>query len=140
MIKSEVNRRRVRKSFSQIESIMEMPDLIDVQVSSYKHFLQEGVPADKRQDVGLQAVFTSVFPIHDFAGRGDFSEIFRTDRMTGCSGQSAFSGPPTVAVHYNGNMAGDPIVLPRLCVTRLCCHLRFPSVPFLFSRRSRRFP
>ena len=48
MIKSEVNRRRVRKSFGRIDSIMEMPDLIDVQVHSYKHFLQEGVPADKK--------------------------------------------------------------------------------------------
>ena len=75
MIKSEVNRRRVRKSFNQIESIMEMPDLIDVQVNSYKHFLQKGVPADKREDVGLQAVFTSVFPIHDFAGRGDLEFV-----------------------------------------------------------------
>ena len=75
MIKSEVNRRRVRKSFGRIDSIMEMPDLIDVQVHSYKHFLQEGVPADKREDVGLQAVFNSVFPIHDFSGRGDLEFV-----------------------------------------------------------------
>ena len=71
MIKSEINHRRVRKNFGKIETVAEMPNLIDVQISSYKQFLQADVPADKREDIGLQAVFKSVFPIHDFAGRGD---------------------------------------------------------------------
>ena len=75
MIKSEINRRRVRKNFGKIEAVVEMPNLIDVQTSSYKEFLQWGVPVDKRTDTGLQEVFKSIFPIHDFAGRGDLEFI-----------------------------------------------------------------
>ena len=75
MIKRDINRRRVRKSFGKIESVAEMPNLIDVQKSSYDQFLQWGVPVSKRQDTGLQAVFKSVFPIHDFAGRGDLEFV-----------------------------------------------------------------
>ena len=75
MIKSEINHRRVRKNFGKIENVAEMPNLIDVQINSYKKFLQADVPADKREDSGLQAVFKSVFPIHDFAGRGDLEFV-----------------------------------------------------------------
>jgi DNA-directed RNA polymerase subunit beta len=46
-----------------------MPNLIEVQKSSYDFFLQIGVAAADRQDVGLQAVFKSVFPIRDFSER-----------------------------------------------------------------------
>jgi len=75
MIKQETNRRRVRKNFGKIEAIAEMPNLIGVQTNSYKEFLQWGVPESQRADTGLQAVFKSIFPIHDFAGRGDLEFI-----------------------------------------------------------------
>ena len=75
MIKQETNRRRVRKNFGKIETVASMPNLIGVQTDSYKEFLQWGVPTDKRTDSGLQAVFKSIFPIHDFAGRGDLEFI-----------------------------------------------------------------
>ena len=75
MIKSETNRRRARKNFGRIEAAVEMPNLIEVQTNSYKQFLQDGVPVSEREDSGLQAVFKSVFPIHDFAGRGDLEFI-----------------------------------------------------------------
>jgi DNA-directed RNA polymerase subunit beta len=44
---------------------MDIPSLIEVQKRSYERFLQANVPPDKREDVGLQAVFNSVFPITD---------------------------------------------------------------------------
>ncbi len=63
------NRRRVRRTFGKISEVAEMPNLIEVQRNSYEQFLQMYDPVDKRIDVGLQAVFNSVFPIKDFAGR-----------------------------------------------------------------------
>ncbi|CAI9120127.1 DNA-directed RNA polymerase subunit beta [Brytella acorum] len=68
--KSFTGRKRVRKSFGRIPEIAPMPNLIDVQRASYETFLQMNVPADSRQQIGLQEVFRSVFPINDFAGRG----------------------------------------------------------------------
>ena len=60
--------RRVRKDFSKIPSIVEIPNLIEIQQQSYEQFLQKDVLPEKRDDVGLQAVFKSVFPIADYNG------------------------------------------------------------------------
>ncbi|HAO22046.1 MAG TPA: DNA-directed RNA polymerase subunit beta [Desulfobacteraceae bacterium] len=60
--------RRIRKSFGKIHKIVEIPDLIEMQRKSYRRFLQIDVPVEKREDIGLQAVFKSVFPIKDFSG------------------------------------------------------------------------
>jgi len=68
--KSFVGQKRIRKSFGRIPEITEMPNLIDVQRSSYEGFLQMVIPPDSRTQTGLQEVFKSVFPIDDFAGRG----------------------------------------------------------------------
>ncbi|HXW83817.1 MAG TPA: hypothetical protein VEJ86_05395, partial [Candidatus Binataceae bacterium] len=57
---------RVRRSFGKIKKIIDIPNLIEIQKRSYDEFLQVGVPSDKREDLGLQAVFRSVFPIKDF--------------------------------------------------------------------------
>ena len=63
---SFTSRKRIRKSFGKIETITAMPNLIEVQKNSYDHFLQINVPAEKRTNTGLQAVFKSVFPIKDY--------------------------------------------------------------------------
>src|SRR5690242_3750382 len=70
MAKSFTGRKRIRKSFGRIPEVARMPNLIEVQKSSYDHFMQIGVSADKRQNVGLEEVFRSVFPIRDFSDRG----------------------------------------------------------------------
>src|ERR1700693_3908142 len=57
---------RVRKDFSKIPTILEIPDLIEIQKRSYDSFLQKDAASDKRKDIGLQAAFKSVFPIYDF--------------------------------------------------------------------------
>jgi DNA-directed RNA polymerase subunit beta len=62
-------RKRVRKTFGRISEVSQMPNLIEVQKSSYDAFLQMDVPMEKRGDVGLQEVFKSVFPIRDFSER-----------------------------------------------------------------------
>ena len=59
---------RIRKNFGKIEQIADMPNLIEMQRYSYERFLQKDVPPDKREDIGLQAVLNSVFPIKDFSG------------------------------------------------------------------------
>lgn len=75
MSQSFMDRKRIRKSFGRIPAIAPMPNLIEVQKSSYAQFLQTNVPAKERTDTGLQEVFKSVFPIHDFAGRGDLEFV-----------------------------------------------------------------
>jgi DNA-directed RNA polymerase subunit beta len=55
-----------RSTFGKIRSFLPLPNLIDVQRRSYEDFLQMDLLPKERQDVGLQAVFKSVFPFSDF--------------------------------------------------------------------------
>ena len=60
-------RKRIRKSFGRIAEVAAMPNLIEVQKSSYDKFLQADIPEADRGDNGMNGVFQSVFPIKDFA-------------------------------------------------------------------------
>ncbi len=61
-------RERQRLDFSKITTSIQIPNLIEVQKESYQRFLQMDLLPSEREDVGLQSVFTSVFPIQDFRG------------------------------------------------------------------------
>jgi DNA-directed RNA polymerase subunit beta len=62
---------RVRKNLGRVRRIVDVPNLIDIQKSSYDKFLQMHLPPNEREEVGLQAVFRSVFPIKDFNGTSE---------------------------------------------------------------------
>jgi DNA-directed RNA polymerase subunit beta len=62
---------RIRKNLGRISKVIEVPNLIDIQKSSYDKFLQSTVAVNERTEVGLQAVFRSVFPIKDFNGTSE---------------------------------------------------------------------
>ncbi|MBK8170398.1 MAG: DNA-directed RNA polymerase subunit beta, partial [Sandaracinaceae bacterium] len=62
---------RIRQSFGKIAKIIDIPNLIDIQKKSYEKFLQSDVPPHEREDIGLQGVFRSVFPIRDFNGTSE---------------------------------------------------------------------
>ena len=74
--RSFTGQKRIRKSFGRIPEVATMPNLIDVQRSSYEAFLQMHTPHDSRTNTGLQEVFKSVFPIDDFAGRGRLEFVY----------------------------------------------------------------
>ncbi|RMG40169.1 MAG: DNA-directed RNA polymerase subunit beta [Candidatus Dadabacteria bacterium] len=59
---------RFRRSYSKIPEIAEVPNLIAIQKKSYERFLQANVDPEKRENIGLQKVFNSVFPISDYNG------------------------------------------------------------------------
>ncbi len=69
MVQSFTGRKRIRKTFGRIPEVAPMPNLIEVQMSSYKSFLQMDVLPEARKPEGLQEVFRSVFPIKDFSER-----------------------------------------------------------------------
>ena len=65
-VKNGKNGRRVREDFASIPAVIDIPNLIDIQLSSYERFLQwETKPSERRTDEGLEGVFRSVFPISD---------------------------------------------------------------------------
>ncbi len=78
MARTYTERKKIRKSFAKIPEIAPLPNLIELQKTSYDNFLQMHVPAEKREAMGLQEVFQSVFPITDFSGKSQI-EFFRYD-------------------------------------------------------------
>ena len=59
-----------RKVFGKLQGMAETPpNLIDIQTKSYVEFLQADVPPQKRENVGLQAIFKEIFPVASYDGR-----------------------------------------------------------------------
>src|SRR5215510_15298398 len=67
MTLSFTGRKRLRQNFCKIKEIAHMPNLIEVQRTSYDQFLQLWKPTEGRKDEGLESVFRQVFPIRDFS-------------------------------------------------------------------------
>src|SRR3990167_4034 len=78
MARTYTERKRIRKSFARIPEIAPLPNLIELQKTSYANFLQMDIPAEERRSTGLQEVFQSVFPIYDFSGKSQL-EFCRYD-------------------------------------------------------------
>ncbi len=68
-------RKRIRKNFGRLGETVQMPNLIEVQKSSYESFLQRETSKENRINGGLQEVFRSVFPINDFSERGTLEYV-----------------------------------------------------------------
>ncbi len=66
---------RERVDFSKIKTSVPIPNLIEVQKRSYERFLQMDLLPDERDDIGLQSVFRSVFPITDFRGLSELEFV-----------------------------------------------------------------
>jgi len=56
-------KKRIRKSFAKRPPVLEVPYLLETQLESYRRFLQADTAPDRRLNEGLQAAFTSIFPI-----------------------------------------------------------------------------
>jgi DNA-directed RNA polymerase subunit beta len=74
-VESFTGRKRIRRSFGRIEEVAQMPNLIEVQRNSYEQFLQMNIPATERASQGLEEVFSSVFPIKDFADKAEIDFV-----------------------------------------------------------------
>ena len=66
MAQSFLGQKRLRKYYGKIREVLEMPNLIEVQKSSYDLFLKSGEADTPTDGEGIAGVFQSVFPIKDF--------------------------------------------------------------------------
>ena len=76
MARSFTGQKRFRKSFGRIKEAIQLPNLIELQRRSYEDFLQYTVSSHAdREEKGLQEVFKSVFPIHDFSEKSQLEYV-----------------------------------------------------------------
>ena len=62
MAYSYTEKKRIRKDFGKRPSMLEVPYLVETQLNSFGKFLQVDSDPEKRNNVGLEAAFKSVFP------------------------------------------------------------------------------
>jgi DNA-directed RNA polymerase subunit beta len=76
MTYSYTEKKRIRKSFAKRANVLDVPFLLATQLDSYTQFLQVDVPPAQRRGQGLQAAFSSIFPIvsHSGSARLEFVE------------------------------------------------------------------
>ena len=65
---SSTEKKRIRKSFAKRAAVLNVPFLLATQLESYTAFLQAHVAPESRRNEGLQAAFTSIFPIMSHSG------------------------------------------------------------------------
>ena len=113
MAYSFTEKKRIRKNFGKLPEAVEIPYLLEIQVESYKRFLQQGVRPSRLKDVGLHAAFRSVFPIVSYSGNA--------------------------ALHYVDYKLGEPPFDVRECVMRgltYAAPLRVRVQLFIYDRES----
>jgi DNA-directed RNA polymerase subunit beta len=58
-----------RINFGKLREVIQPPNMIEIQITSYLEYLQKEIPANQRAPHGLEAVFREVFPIESYDGR-----------------------------------------------------------------------
>ncbi len=111
-----------RVNFGRLPETVEMPNLIEVQLDSYRSFLQEDVAPKNRKSVGLQAVFREVFPIesYDEKIKLDFSQYELGQAKQGpieCLREGVTFAAPlyvTFALHNEGSTIEERVYMGEL--------------------------
>ncbi|MGQ0793358.1 MAG: DNA-directed RNA polymerase subunit beta [Deltaproteobacteria bacterium] len=92
---------QLRKSFSKVPSVLEIPHLLEVQVKSYSDFLQADSKSAERRDMGLQRAFNMVFPIEDYNGKASLEYMgYRFDKSKYEANECRLKGYTYVAPLY----------------------------------------
>ncbi|MEI7614313.1 MAG: DNA-directed RNA polymerase subunit beta [Betaproteobacteria bacterium] len=68
MTYSYTEKKRIRKSFAKRANVLDVPFLLATQLESFTEFLQAAIPPGQRKNQGLQAAFSSIFPIVSHSG------------------------------------------------------------------------
>ena len=75
-----IESQELRKDFSKIPQVLDIPHLLDVQIKSYEDFLQADIPPDERSETGLHGAFKAVFPLEDYNGKASLEYLsYRLD-------------------------------------------------------------
>lgn len=75
MAYSFTEKKRIRKDFSKRRTLQKIPYLLDIQVKSYREFLQQDKLPEQRENIGLHAAFSSVFPIESYTGNAELRYV-----------------------------------------------------------------
>ena len=110
----------VRRDFSKIEEVVDLPFLLELQRDSYAGFLQFDTPPDQREERGLEAVFRHVFPINDFTGTARLEYLgYEIERWRcSCGEYKGLGGPNVVCPQCGERLRPTPKYTVEECKER----------------------
>ena len=110
----------MRRKFSELHSVIAIPNLLDIQQEFYRRFLQMDLLPHERVEDGLEAVFKSVFPISDFRGMSslEFVSYSIGDWACLCGAQSGLVHLRTRCRHCCEIIRTDPKWPPEIVCDR----------------------
>ncbi|HEC04650.1 MAG TPA: DNA-directed RNA polymerase subunit beta, partial [Thiothrix sp.] len=65
---SFTDKKRIRKDFGKRPQALDIPNLLEIQLASFRQYLQTNIPLKDRENKGLHGAFMSVFPIVSYSG------------------------------------------------------------------------
>jgi DNA-directed RNA polymerase subunit beta len=68
-------KKRIRKNFGKSPTVLEVPYLLETQLTSYREFLQQGIAPEQREKKGLHAALMTVFPIVSYSGNAQLEYV-----------------------------------------------------------------
>jgi len=72
---SFTEKKRIRKDFGRFPKVMEVPYLLEIQLASYRKFLQADASLEERGEFGLHGALKSVFPIMSYSGAAELDYV-----------------------------------------------------------------
>ncbi len=75
MAYSYTEKKRIRKDFGKRPEILAVPFMLQIQLASYRRFLQSDKAAENRDDVGLHGAFNTIFPIVSYSGNVELQYV-----------------------------------------------------------------
>ena len=75
MAYSYTEKKRIRKDFGKRPEILAVPYMLQIQLASYRRFLQEDATKEDRQTSGLHGAFNSIFPIVSYSGNVELQYV-----------------------------------------------------------------
>ena len=75
MAYSYTEKKRIRKDFGKRPEILGVPYMLQIQLASYRRFLQEDATEEDRQTSGLHGAFNSIFPIISYSGNVELQYV-----------------------------------------------------------------
>ncbi len=75
MAYSYTEKKRIRKDFGKRPEILAVPSMLQIQLASYRRFLQEDKSAEEREETGLHSAFKTIFPIVSYSGNVELQYV-----------------------------------------------------------------
>ena len=129
------DRKNSIKRFGRVTEVMAPPNLMELQTKSFTKFLQADIPADEREEVGLERILREIFPVESYEGRNRLV-LFGGHDDTALGNNNDIWTFDLAAQSWTRAPGGDAFNAPACMPAGECMMCNFPSDFTIFDAAS----